>query len=71
MISIDVFEHIQAMEQERYRAIIIHADPMMSAALTIFSKKICDILGGKYFDLLDFFIVSPEYSENILATIQF
>lgn len=64
-MPIDVFEIIKTLEQERYRAIIIHVDPMMSPTLTTFCQKFCDHLGGKYLDLLNFIIQSPELSETI------
>lgn len=64
-MPIDVFDYLKELEQERYRAIIFHTAPMMGPTLTTFSKKICNHLGGKYFDLLDFFIQSPELSETI------
>lgn len=64
-MPIDVFDYLKGLEQERYRAIIIHASPMMGQILTTFSKKICSHLGGKYLDLLDFFIQRPELSETI------
>lgn len=62
---IDVIEYIKKLEQERYRAFIIHSNPMRSPALTVFCQKFCHQYGGKYLDLLDFFIQSPELSENI------
>ena len=64
-MPVDVFEYIKALEQERYRAIIIHTHPMMSSALTTFCQKFCNRFGGKYLDLLDFFIQFPELSETI------
>ncbi len=64
-MPIDVFDYLRGLEQERYRAIIIHTAPMMAPALTTFSQKICNHLGGKYLDLLDLFIQFPELSENI------
>lgn len=64
-MPIDVLDYLKGLEQERYRAIIIHAFPMMRPILTTFAKKICSYLGGKYLDLLDFFIQSPELSETI------
>lgn len=64
-MPIDVLDYLKGLEQERYRAIIIHALPMMGPILTTFGKKICSNLGGKYLDLLDFFIQSLELSETI------
>jgi len=62
---IDITETIKRFEQERYRALIIHTIPMKSPNLTAFSQKFCNNLGGKYLDLLEFFIQSPELSETI------
>lgn len=64
-MPIDVFDYLKGLEQERYRAIIIHAAPMMGSILTTFSQKICNHLGGKYLDLLDHFIQTPELSNTI------
>jgi hypothetical protein len=62
---IDIIDYIKRLEQERYRALIIHTIPMRSPILTAFSQKFCEHLGGKYLDLLDFFIQSPQLSETI------
>lgn len=64
-MPIDVLDYLKGLEQQRYRALIIHAAPLMGPTLTTFSKKICTHLRGKYLDLLDFFIQSPELSETI------
>lgn len=64
-MAIDVFSYLQELEQERYRAVIIHALPAMGQTLTAFCQKFSAYLGGKYMDLLDFFIQSPHLSESI------
>ena len=61
----DVYEYLAQLEQERYRAIILHAAPEKGPAVTQFAKKTCTKLGGKYLDLLDLFIQSKELSEHI------
>jgi len=64
-MAIDVYSYLKSLEQERYRAIIIHAFPEMGKKLTIFCQKFSAHLGGKYMDLLDFFIQSPPLFESI------
>lgn len=64
-MTINVFDYLKRLEQERYRAVIIHVVPKWSPNLTVFNKKICSQVNGKYIDLLDFFIQSPELHENI------
>ena len=61
----DAFEYLAHLEQERYRAIILHAAPEKSPAVTQFAKKVCRQLGGKYLDLLELFIQMKELSEHI------
>lgn len=64
-MPIDIFDYLKGLEQERYRAIILHAVPMMCPTLTNFCQKICNHSGGKYIDLLDLFIQSAELSNTI------
>lgn len=64
-MSQDALKYLAQLEQERYRAIILHAAPEKGAAVTQFSKKICTRLGGKYIDLLDVFIQTKELREQI------
>lgn len=64
-MSIDVFDYLSHLDQQRYRAVIIHAAPEKSPSLTLFCKKICERANGKYLDLLDFFIQSKVLSETI------
>jgi hypothetical protein len=64
-MSINVFDFLTHLEQERYRAIILHAAPEKGLAVTIFAQKICQRTGGKYLDLLELFIQSKEISESI------
>ena len=61
----DVFEYLVLLDQERYRAVIIHAAPDKGPALTDFCNKICKSLGGKYLDLLELFIQTPDLSQKI------
>jgi hypothetical protein len=64
-MSRDVYEYLAQLEQERYRAIILHAEPVKGQSVTQFAKKVCTQLGGKYLDLLDLFIQTKELSEHI------
>ncbi len=64
-MPISVFAAISHLEQERYRALIIHAVPEKSPSMTHFCQKVCKQTDGKYLDLLEFFIQSPNLSENI------
>jgi hypothetical protein len=64
-MSRDAYEYLGHLEQERYRAIILHAEPDKGPAVTQFAKKICKQLGGTYLDLLDLFIQTKELSEHI------
>jgi len=64
-VSLDVFDYLSQLEQERYRAIVLHSAPEKGASATQFAKKICTRLGGKYLDLLDYFIQSEELCKQI------
>lgn len=64
-MPIEMFDLLNHLERERYRAAIIHTSPEKSPALTHFCKKFCRQKGGKYLDLLEFFIQSPALSEAI------
>jgi len=64
-MSIDVFEMLNHLEQERYRAAIIHTVPEKSPLLSAFCRKVCQQSNGKYLDLLDYFIQTPMLSEKI------
>lgn len=64
-MPISVFDALVSLEQERYRAVILHAGPEISPSMTHFCQKVCKQTYGKYLDLLDFFIQSPNLSENI------
>jgi len=64
-MPINVFDYLSHLEQERYRAIILHTTPENGPFLTLFSKKICEQSNGKYLDLLELFIQSKELRESI------
>lgn len=64
-MPIDIFDFLKEFNQERYRAMIIHTDPMNSPALTQFAKKVCNALKGKYIDLLNEFVQSRDLSQTI------
>jgi hypothetical protein len=64
-MALDVFAFLTQLKEKRYRAVIWHAEPEKGAALTQFAQKVCQRTGGKYLDLLDFFIQSKELSESI------
>lgn len=65
MMPISVFDALISLEQERYRAVILHAVPDQSPSMSYFCQKVCKQTNGKYLDLLEFFIQSPNLSENI------
>ncbi len=64
-MPINVFDTLNHLEQERFRAVIFHALPEKSPALSQFCQKLCQQASGKYLDLLEFFIQSPSLSEKI------
>lgn len=61
----DIFDFLAHLNQERYRAVILHAAPDLSQATTQFVQEFCERAGGKYLDLLDFFIQNRDLSEQI------
>ena len=64
-MPINVFGYLTHLEQERYRAVILHAVPEKGPAVTQFCQKICQRTGGKYLDLLELFIQSKTLSQTI------
>lgn len=64
-MPISVFDTLAHLEQERYRAIVIHAVPEKSPSLSAFCQKFTKQTNGKYLDLLELFIQSPALSENV------
>lgn len=64
-MPISVFETLDHLQQERYRAVIFHAAPDQSPRLSSFCQKVCTQVHGKYLDLLELFIQTPELSEKI------
>lgn len=64
-MPVDVLDFLRELDQERYRASIIHAKPEMGLAVTQFAQKACQLTDGKYLDLLTFFIQSKELSQTI------
>ena len=64
-MTVDMLDFLRDLDQERYRAAIIHTKPEKGPAVTLFAKKACQVSGGKYLDLLDFFIQSKELSQTI------
>ena len=64
-MPINVFDVLDGLKQERYRTFILHSVPEKSPSMTHFCQKVCKQTNGKYLDLLDFFIQSPNLSENI------
>lgn len=64
-MALDVFEYLNQLELERYRAIIIHTIPSRSELLSKFILKVCKKVEGKYIDLLEAFISTSDLNENI------
>lgn len=64
-MALDIIDYLNALDQERYRAIIIHAVPEKSTALTKFITRVSEKANGKYIDLLNLFIQTKELRENI------
>lgn len=65
MMPIDVFDYLNHLDQERYRAGVFHAPPEMGPAMTRFAQKVCAQSGCKYLDLLELFIENQELSAGI------
>lgn len=61
----DVFTYLNHLDQERYRAVIVHAPPEKGTSMTRFAQKVCAQSGGRYLDLLDLFIENQELSAEI------
>ena len=61
----DIFEYFSHLEQERFRAVILHAKPEKGSAVTQFSQQACEQADGKYLDLLDYFINDEALSAKI------
>jgi hypothetical protein len=64
-MPISVFDTLAHLEQERYRAVILHTVPEKSPSLSLFCQKFCKQANEKYLDLLELFIQSSALSENI------
>jgi len=61
----DAQKYLTYLDQERRRAVIVHAEPEKGAAMTQFARKLCVRSGGKYIDLLDWFLQHQEVSAEI------
>ena len=64
-MSVDIFEFLLQLDQKRYRSVILHAPPEKGPAIARFCQKLCLTAGGKYLDLLDYFIQTPALSQTI------
>ena len=64
-MPIEISETINHLAQERYRAIIIFTAPDKSSELSVFLRKVARTNNGKYLDLLDVFINSPELRTSV------
>jgi hypothetical protein len=64
-MPINPFDTLSHLEQERYRAMILHTSPDKSPSMSLFCQKVCKQAHGKYLDLLNLFIQSPGLSVNI------
>ena len=64
-MSLDVFAYLEQLSHERYRTMILHAAPDKGLALTRFVQRIAERNGGKYFDLLEYFVQSAQLSSRI------
>lgn len=64
-MALDIFKYLSHLDQERYRAVILHATPEKGVAVTKFVQKVCTQMSGKYVDLLDLFIQNQELRERI------
>ena len=62
---INILEYIGDFEEQRYRAMVIHATPEKGPSMTEFSKKVCKSMNGKYLDLLEVFIQNKSLAEKI------
>jgi hypothetical protein len=64
-MKLDIFEYLTKLDQERYRAVILHASPSKGTAVTKFAQRACARVNGKYLDLMGLFIQSRELSEQV------
>jgi len=64
-MTLDIFKYFAQLDQERYRAIIMHAAPEKGSSVTKFAQKVCAQADGKYIDLLDLFIQNQNLSRQI------
>lgn len=64
-MPLDVFMYLNHLDQERNRALILHASPELGLSVTRFAQKVCAQTSGKYLDLLDLFVQNPEMSARI------
>ncbi len=64
-MRLDIFDYLDHIDQQRYRAVILHTSYEKSAMLSLFSKKFCEKTGGRYLDLLTWFINNPNYSSEL------
>jgi hypothetical protein len=64
-MPLDIFEYLDHLDQERYRAVILHTSPEMGTSIAKFAQKVCTKRGGKYLDLLDLFINNQKLSTQI------
>lgn len=64
-MPIDVLQYLKNLDQERYRAVILHTSPEAGPAMTRFAQRVCAQSEGKYLDLLGFFIGHAELSAQI------
>jgi len=60
-----IFTVIDTLKQERYRAALLHASPEFGPSMSGFCQTFCTQTKGKYLDLLDLFIQTPELNSTI------
>ena len=64
-MPLDAFEYFNHLDQERFRAVILHATPEKGPSVTRFAQRACEQADGKYLDLLDLFVNDQTLSAKI------
>ncbi|NLK72541.1 MAG: hypothetical protein GX285_05950 [Clostridiales bacterium] len=62
-MALDFQEYIASLGKEKYRSSIVIAEP--GRGKTFFAKKAAKALGGKYLDLLEYFLNNKELVKTI------
>lgn len=61
----DILKIIDSLGNERYRTLIIHAPPESGPLMSNFGRRMAEVRGGSYVDLLGYLIEHQELSAQI------